>query len=321
MCERRSPPTHVRSRPVRRSLLTGESALKRPFGVWCVEKALQKEITSIKKQALAGWQTCLSQSCQKGDEDGRTLDSPPDEVSKLNDALEPHMRDETFLTKLPTQECRGTFASNAQGRRYGFKTFKDYFTPRQLVALATFGDLVQEARAKVLEHSGGDEKYADGVSTYLACAVSRCADFGSTLCVWSPAPKNELIVHALSRQGLPMTWDFAEGNPFSNSTGNWTGSVAWVTKSLEAVPAESIRGHVYQLDAASAFPDVKNPMVCTDPPYYDNIVYLRYIGLLLRVVETEPRDNIPCLVLDGPDSQGTGACSEPISVQWEQGRS
>ena len=32
-----------------------------------------------------------------------------------------------------------------KGRRYGFRTFGDYFTPRQLVALTTFSDLVTEA--------------------------------------------------------------------------------------------------------------------------------------------------------------------------------
>ncbi len=52
--------------------------------------------------------------------------------------------------KLPTQLARGTFASNAQGRIYGFKTFADYFTPRQLTALTTLSDLIQEVREKIL---------------------------------------------------------------------------------------------------------------------------------------------------------------------------
>jgi putative DNA methylase len=34
-------------------------------------------------------------------------------------------------------------------RRYGLKTYGDLFTPRQLVALTTFSDLVQEARERV----------------------------------------------------------------------------------------------------------------------------------------------------------------------------
>jgi putative DNA methylase len=46
--------------------------------------------------------------------------------------------------------CKGTFASNATGRRYGFHTFADYFTTRQLVTLATFSDLVVAARERVL---------------------------------------------------------------------------------------------------------------------------------------------------------------------------
>ncbi len=49
----------------------------------------------------------------------------------------------------PDAPSRGTWASNAQGRKYGFRTFGDYFTPRQLVALTTFSDLVQEARERV----------------------------------------------------------------------------------------------------------------------------------------------------------------------------
>jgi putative DNA methylase len=42
-----------------------------------------------------------------------------------------------------------TWASNAQGRRYKFFTFRDYFTDRQLGALNTFSDLVHEARAQI----------------------------------------------------------------------------------------------------------------------------------------------------------------------------
>ena len=54
----------------------------------------------------------------------------------------------------PELPSRGTWASNAQGRRYGFHTFGDYFTPRQLVALTTFSDLVGEARERILLDAG-----------------------------------------------------------------------------------------------------------------------------------------------------------------------
>ena len=48
----------------------------------------------------------------------------------------------------PDLPSRGTWASNAQGRRYGFHTFGDYFTVRQLTVLSTFSDLIAEVRAK-----------------------------------------------------------------------------------------------------------------------------------------------------------------------------
>ena len=56
----------------------------------------------------------------------------------------------------PDEPARGTFGGNAQGRRYGFLTFSDYFTNRQLTALCTFSDLVREAHEHVLIDSDGD---------------------------------------------------------------------------------------------------------------------------------------------------------------------
>ncbi len=67
-------------------------------------------------------------------------------------------------------------------------TFADLFTPRQLVALTTFSDLVLEARAKALEDARsagmdpdptsladlgtGAQAYADAIAFYLAIVLS-----------------------------------------------------------------------------------------------------------------------------------------------------
>ena len=68
-----------------------------------------------------------------------------------------------------------------------------------------------------------------------------------------------------------MTWDFAEGNPFSNSSGNWTFNVEWVTKAMLNLPAAAA-GFATQLNA-SVQELSKGKIVSTDPPYYDNIGY------------------------------------------------
>ena len=190
----------------------------------------------------------------------------------------------------PGQPARGTFASNAQGRIYGFKTFGDYFTDRQLVALTTFSDLVAETRERVLadalvagldpeaprlaDGGTGAEAYADAVATYLGLALDRSIDRGSTVCSWDSSPKMEALRNTFARQGIPMTWDYAEGNPFSRSSGNWTKNIDWVRKAIpspKGSPQPLVA--VIQLDAAgdTALPD--RAMVATDPPYYDNIGY------------------------------------------------
>ena len=87
---------------------------------------------------------------------------------------------------------------------------RDLFTPRQLVALTTFSDLVGEARDRVLA-DGGDESYADAVATYLAFAVDKAADRNTSLCTWDK--RNESHAEHLRSAGDPDGWDFAEGEP------------------------------------------------------------------------------------------------------------
>ncbi|TPI12225.1 DUF1156 domain-containing protein [Mesorhizobium sp. B4-1-3] len=180
--------------------------------------------------------------------------------------------------------CRGTFASNAQGRRYGFNTFKDYFIERQLVALNTFGELVREVRSKIEKDAlaaglssdgmplreGGDgaKAYAEAVSVYLAFAIDRVADAGSSVATWS---SSGFIRFTFARQGIAMTWDFAECNVFSDSTGNFLGAVEWVWKALLGLSSNAA-GKIVQHDAQTVqIPE--NAVISTDPPYYDNIGY------------------------------------------------
>lgn len=166
---------------------------------------------------------------------------------------------------------------------YGLTKFSDLFTNRQLVALTTLSDLVADARAKALDDalaagmpSGarledggtGAEAYADAVATYLALGVSRTTDRCSSLCSWDSS--RESVRNVFGRQAIPMVWDYAEPNPFSDSTGNYLGQIDWVSKAAEHAPSVS-SGRATQADAASR--DYSGVVVSTDPPYYDNIGY------------------------------------------------
>ena len=84
----------------------------------------------------------------------------------------------------------------------------------------------------------------------------------------------EALRNTFARQAIQMTWDFAEGNPFSASSGNWTNNVNWASMVLEKCPA-SRTAYARQLGTADlAATDGGGPrMFSTDPPYYDNVPY------------------------------------------------
>ena len=150
---------------------------------------------------------------------------------------------------------------------YGMKQHRDLFTARQLVALTTFSELLIEVRAQILI-DGGESGYADAVITYLAFALSKMADRGSSICTWFT--ERDSTRNTFARQAIPMTWDFAELNVLLSGTGSFEGAVAWTAESLGCVPTERI-GNVSQLDATHL--DSDGRVICTDPPYYDNIGY------------------------------------------------
>jgi len=168
---------------------------------------------------------------------------------------------------------------------YGLTTFGDLFTPRQLVALTTFSDLVQEAREQIkrdgiaaglpdddtpLRDGGmGALAYAEAVGVYLAFAVNRVADKSTSLAWWMAVA--EKMAPTFSRQAIPMVWDYAEMNPFCSVTSNFAASYGWVSKAVELFPGAP-RALVKQADAHRQ-PLTEGKTVSTDPPYYDNIGY------------------------------------------------
>lgn len=179
--------------------------------------------------------------------------------------------------------ARGTFGGNAQGRRYGFFAFSDYFTDRQLIALTTFSDLVVEARTRIVQDAsqrgesrgtaladGGKDAlaYADAVATYLGLGVSRLADIANALARWENTRSQ--VRNLFARQAISMVWDFAEAPPFGRAAGAYEVSLGSIVRSI--VDSGGPIGVACQADARTAV-DTPDVLISTDPPYYDNIVY------------------------------------------------
>lgn len=189
---------------------------------------------------------------------------------------------------------------------YGLNEFHKLFTNRQLTALTTFSALVAEAQAKaeadavnagmpndhlpLSEGGAGACAYGEAVGVYLAFIVSKLADRGSSICSWDSS--REGLRNTFGRQAIPMVWDYAEANPFSNSSGCFDNMLDWVIKCIAEFPA-SATGEVGQFDAQSDC-GLRNIMVSTDPPYYDNIGYADlsdffYVWMRQSLKDTYPK--------------------------------
>ena len=210
---------------------------------------------------------------------GRIYLAPSEEHIKVAESVK--------LNWIPDIEMNRNTTNLVSGRGYGFFTWADLFTKRQLVALTTFSDLIGKISEKIKRdainaglpdddvplQSGGRNvrAYSEAIAVYLGCAFSRLATYNNSICRWNEGGGS--IAQIFTRQAIVMLWNFIESNPLEKMSGNWIGAVEWVTDVLKELPV-GIEGDVVQVDAARALPSTMGtPMITTDPPYYDNIGY------------------------------------------------
>ena len=217
------------------------------------------------KEANAGRMSAVLMAVVAEGVHGRIYLSPDEiEMPSMMTNIETSYASEDIESQVSHAECRGTFASNAQGRRYGFYEFKDYFTHRQLTALTTFSSLVAEAQAKaeadavaagvVNDHialsagGSGARAYGEAVGVYLAFVIDKMTDYNSSICSWHNS--GEKMRNTFGRQAIPMVWDYAEANPFCSSSGSYDNMLDWVVRCIEQLPAQG-NSEVSQFDAQS----------------------------------------------------------------------
>jgi putative DNA methylase len=117
------------------------------------------------------------------------------------------------------------------------------------------------------------EAYANAVATYLAFVLDKQADLGNALNRWEPIAQCPRQLFA--RQAIPMVWDFAEGNPFGESSGSWSVLLDNLMRSFRSPLFNFYRfadSSVAQMNAME-LSGVESALISTDPPYYDNIGY------------------------------------------------
>jgi putative DNA methylase len=255
-------------------------------GARCIACGTPVALEYVRQEGRAGRMGAQMMAIVAEGQNGRVYLPPTAEQEAIANSAQPTWKPDTELPK----EALGFRVQN-----YGMTKHADLFTPRQLVALTTFCDLVAEARekaiadAKVLrtadataaglpnddvplaEGGTGARAYGEAISVYLAFAVDKTTDYHSGLCSWHSG--RDTIRNTFGRQAIPMVWDFAEANPMSDSTGNFNGAIDWVVKVLENALPNSL-AQVTQHDATAPHPHDTTPkLISTDPPYYDSVPY------------------------------------------------
>ena len=245
----------------------------------CLMSGTPMPFEDLRTEAKAGLMGSRLMAMVAEGERGRVYLSPSPEMEAIARSAESQDVPETGLPKK---------ALGFRIQEYGMTRWRDLFTPRQLVALTTFSDLVQDARERVKRDAltaalpddgkalsvgvNGATAFADSVATYLALCLSKSADYWSNICTWRSDPKNLGVGHVFARQAISMTWDYAEGNPFSGFSGSWLVTLDWITRVLSPTGNCEYAGQAFQCDAASGTLS-GGKVVSADPPYYDNIGY------------------------------------------------
>jgi len=247
-------------------------------GAKCIACGTPVALDHVRQEGRAGRMGAQLMAIVAEGQNGRIYLSPTEEHEAIAKSAQPTWKPDTDLPK----EALGFRVQN-----YGMTKHADLFTPRQLVALTTFSDLVAEAREKVIkdaiaaglpdddvplaEGGTGARAYGEAISVYLAFAIDKAGDYWSGLCSWHSS--GEKMRNTFGRQAIPMVWDYAECCPFSESTGNWMACVDWVWKVVEK-SSNFTNAQVTQHDATAPHPhDTIPKLISTDPPYFDNIGY------------------------------------------------
>ena len=155
---------------------------------------------------------------------------------------------------------------------YGFETYEELFTKRQLLVLFTFVKHIRLAHREMLAQGSAEDR-ARALITFFAMAFGRFANSFSKFGRWKP--RDQITIPAIGdRQALKMVYDFPEINPFADTAGCFRFAVEReVSCILELAKIRQAcvvgRGNAEKL----LYDDETFDAVVTDPPYYGSIYY------------------------------------------------
>ncbi|MCK4816455.1 DUF1156 domain-containing protein, partial [bacterium] len=211
-----------------------------------------------------------------------------------NDLRAIRLAEKELESQLPKWEAKGLIprepypevSTDPRPIRYGMRTWADFFSPRQLLALGTylevFHDVMQEVRKEL------SNEMADAVQTYLAFATDKACDHNSRMARWEST--RNVIKGTFDRHDFSFKWSHAEMNLTIPGLGfDWALSqindaysgISNLAKNAQShffkKPEQDIEQRVDIVRGLAQDLSDHKPgsidLICVDPPYYDNVMY------------------------------------------------
>lgn len=219
-------------------------------------------------------------------------------------------QEQAAFVHLPEMLPKGSIPDNTRWfspPEFGITEYADLYLPRQLRLLTTLCNLIPDMIRNVtndaaqggfsddgvsLSNGGhGATAYGQAVGVYLALLIGKMANFASTVCTWDNRYGN--IRAAFTRQAIPMTWTFAEGNPFGTANGNFDAMLESIVGAVQGLGGRC-SVHVQQEDARQvSFPE--QAVLFTEIPYYDYVGYADLSDYFYIWIRSALRDVYPDL--------------------------
>jgi DNA modification methylase len=233
---------------------------------------------------------------------GRTYRAPSAEdleaVEAAGKVVEQNLTHWEIEDLVPTEEMPSGWKTD-EPRRIGINTWRDMFSPRQLLTAVT---AVEELRRVV--HEAADEigpERAKALNLYLAFALDKALDYNSTFSSWHSS--RQMVRNLFDRHDFSVKWSFAEFDGASalipwavnNAVMNHKKIVSLVVEEETIFsPAREASARVIWGSATSLpLEDESVDAVVTDPPYYDNVMYAELSDFFYVWLKRSLRDTWP----------------------------
>jgi adenine-specific DNA methylase len=208
--------------------------------------------------------------------------------------------DNELEKKLPEWDAKGFVPyedfpygyTNRQSANYGVRKWVDLFTSRQLLALCTFLEEMDEQFDKLKLESANK---AQAIKVYLEFVIGKAVNYNSRMSVWHPTRSS--MANAFDRHDYSFKWSHGEFDASRNLYQWGLDQIVDAYRGLGRLATGYASDININKSSAADLAVVESDSIdhiCIDPPYYDNVFYAEssdffYVWLKRVLGDTFPK--------------------------------